>query len=427
MHTFRFTPIALSLFTLSLALPAQAAEDPSNLINNGKVSLDERYRYEYVEQDAAPGKAAPDHANAQTLRSRIGLQSGQWYGLSALVEADNVSRIGDAGYNNTRNGQTQFSSVVDPDGSQINQALVRYDQQYGSLVAGRQRINLDNQRFIGSVAWRQNEQTFNGGLAQLKPFAGLTLTSAYIDKVNSIWGPDDGQYQNNTNPAKIDGHSWLFNGQYAVMPELVVTGYVYQLGLDNLALIKNGPEATQSSQTSGLRLTGLVHGFSYTAEYAQQGDYSSNPNQLDSDYWLAELGYTLSTVALKGGYEVLGGGQDGKGVGNLAFQTPLATKHAFQGWADVFLITPVDGVADAYLGASLPLFGGTAQAVYHNFDAQHGSDRYGSEADLSYAHPIPGVKGLVAMLKYADYQADDFAFSNNVDTRKFWTQVQYSY
>ena len=130
-------------------------------------------------------------------------------------------------------------------------------------------------------------------------------------------------------------------------------------------------------------------------------------------------------MALKGGYEVLGGSDDGKGTGNLAFQTPLATKHAFQGWADVFLTTPTDGIKDAYLGASLPLFGGTAQAVYHDFRAEQSSliSQYGEELDLSYAHPIPGVKGLVGLVKYADYDANDFG----VDTRKFWTQVQYTY
>ena len=134
-----------------IAGPAQAADDVSNLINHGKATLEARYRYENVDQDNAL-----NNANAQTLRTRIGLQSGKVYGFSGLVEADNVSRIGDASYNSTRNGQTDFSVVADPDGSEINQALLRYDHNKGNAVVGRQRINLDNQRFIGSVAWRQN-------------------------------------------------------------------------------------------------------------------------------------------------------------------------------------------------------------------------------------------------------------------------------
>jgi len=408
----------LSLLSLAIASPvlahAAAEEDFSNLFSQGKPIFDARYRYEHVDQDNAL-----KHANAQTLRTRVGFQSGKWYGLSGLVEADNVSRIGDAAYNETRNGQTEYSVVADPDGSEINQALLRYDHSLGAAVVGRQRINLDNQRFVGGVAWRQNEQTYDAALLQLKPLTGLTLTYAYLDNINSIFGPD-GQNGFKTNPADIEGHSHLFNAQYVAMPELTVTAYHYLLGLDNVAVTAAAPFGSLSSKTTGLRLNGVVQGLSYALEYAQQKDYEDNPLELDSDYYLAELGYTVKGAALKAGYEVLGGDN---GTGNRAFQTPLATKHAFQGWADLFLTTPVDGVKDAYVGGTLPLLGGSLQAWYHDFRAEQGSSQYGEEIDLSYAHPIPGVKGLVGLVKYADYDADDFA----VDTQKLWAQLQYTY
>ncbi|MEX6500983.1 hypothetical protein [Pseudomonas zhanjiangensis] len=404
----------LSLLSLAIAgtilsHTAVAAEDFADLLTQGKPILDARYRYEHVDQDNAL-----KHANAQTLRTRVGLQSGKWYGLSALIEADNVSRLGEASYNSTRNGQSQYSVVADPDGSEINQALLRYDHALGSAVVGRQRINLDNQRFVGGVAWRQNEQTYDGVLGQLKPIDGLTLSYAYLDNINSVFGPGNGQYDSAGNPANIEGHSHLLNAQYVLMPELTLTAYQYRLGLDNLLGGK------QSSQTTGLRASGAIAGVSYALEYAQQRDYADNPLDLDSDYYLAELGYTVKGVALRAGYEVLGGDS---GPGNRAFQTPLATKHAFQGWADLFLGTPADGVKDAYVGAVIPLFGGSLQAWYHDFRAEQGSSQYGEELDLAYGHPIPGVKGLSGLVKYAGYDADDFA----VDTDKLWLQLQYSY
>ena len=403
----RMTPIALAL--LACASSAGASENLGDLFRDGTPILDLRYRYEHVDQDNAL-----NNANAQSIRTRVGFQSGKWYGLSGLIEADNVSRIGDASYNSTRNGQGHYSVVADPDGSEINQALLRYDHTLGNAVLGRQRINLDNQRFVGGVAWRQNEQTYDGVLGQLKPLDGLTLTYAYIDNINSIFGPGDNRFDTAANPANIEGHSHLLNAQYVVMPELTATAYQYRLGLDNLAL------GSQSSQTSGVRLNGAIAGVSYALEYAQQKDYADNPLQLDSDYRLAELGYTLKGIALKAGYEVLGGDE---GPGNRAFQTPLATKHAFQGWADIFLLTPADGVEDAYLGFTAPLLGGSLAAWYHDFSAEQGSSDYGSEIDVSYAHPIPGVKGLVGLVKYASYDADEFS----VDTDKFWAQLQYSY
>jgi hypothetical protein len=401
--------LSLAIASSTFSHAAFATQPLSTLITEGKPILDLRYRYEHVDQDNTL-----NNANAQTLRTRVGFQSGKWYGLSALVEADNVSRIGDASYNSTRNGQGDYSVVADPDGSEVNQALLRYDHTYGSAVLGRQRINLDNQRFIGGVAWRQNEQTYDGALLQLKPLTGLTLSYAYIDTINTIFGPGNGRFDTAANPANIDGHSHLLNAQYVLMPELIASAYQYRLGLDNLAA------GGQSSQTTGVRLNGVISGISYALEYAKQKDYADNPLKLDSDYYLAELGYTIQGVALKAGYEVLGGAS---GPGNRAFQTPLATKHAFQGWADIFLLTPANGIKDAYLGGSAPLLGGTLAAWYHDYRAERGSSHYGSEIDVSYAHAIPGVKGLVGLVKYAGYNADDVS----VDTDKLWVQLQYSY
>ncbi|MDG9922976.1 MULTISPECIES: hypothetical protein [unclassified Pseudomonas] len=410
------SPQWLSLALLCLAAPASADPAFSDLLTQGKPILDARYRFENVDQENALRDA-----NAQTLRTRAGFQSGKWYGLSGLIEVDNVSRLGDAAYNDTRNGQREYAVVADPDGSEVNQALLRYDHKLGSAVLGRQRINLDNQRFIGSVAWRQNEQTYDGALTQLKPIDGLTLSYAYLDQVNTVFGPDNGRYDNPTNPANIDGHSHLVNAQYVFMPQLTATAYRYLLDLDNIAVAPTAAEGSLSSQTTGLRLNGAVAGISYVLEYAQQQDHGDNPLDLDSEYRLLELGYTVKGVQLKAGYEVLGG--DG-GAGNRAFQTPLATKHAFQGWADVFLTTPADGIEDAYFGVTAPLFGGTLQAWYHDFATEQGSDDYGDEIDLSYAHPILGVKGLVGLVKYATYDSADEARS--VDTDKAWLQLQYS-
>jgi hypothetical protein len=407
---------------------AVADEDLANVFNQARVNVDARYRYENVDQDNAL-----NNANAQTLRTRLTVQSGKWYGLSSVVEADNVSRIGDASYNNTRNGQRDFSVVADPDGSEINQALLRYDHNKGSLAAGRQRINLDNQRFVGGVAWRQNEQTYDGFLGQLKPITGMTLTYSYIDNINSIFGPGDNRFDTKLNPANIEGHSQLFNAQYILMrdrrgaPQLTLTGYSYQLGLDNIAVTSSAALGSLSSRTNGVRATGAIGALSIVGEYAQQQDYADNPQELDSNYYLGELAYTWQGNVFKAGYEVLGGDD---GVGNRAFQTPLATKHVFQGWADVFLTTPADGIEDTYVGATIPLLGGQLQAWYHDFSAEQNSTSYGDEIDLSYGHPIPAVPGLVALVKYATYDADTEVLRgkvSNVDTDKLWLQLQYTY
>src|SRR5690606_11948899 len=183
------------------------------------------------------------------------------------------------------------------------------------------------------------------------------------------------------------------------------------------------PLGTLDSRTSGLRLEGTRGPWSYAAEYAGQRDLAGNPWRLDSRYVLAELGYGLAGgTVLKAGYESLGGGE---GEGNRAFQTPLATRHAFQGWADVFLTTPTHGVDDRYVGATVPLAGGSLQAWSYDFAAGSGAASNGQDLDGSYAHAVPDVQGLSGPLTLARYRSDDAAYS--ADTGKLLLQLQYSY
>ena len=154
LHPHHLTSYLLSAGLLcSPAVFAQ--ENFSTIFTDAKPILDLRYRYEHVDQDNAL-----KHANAQTLRTRVGFQTGKWYGLSALVEADNVSRLGDAAYNSTRNGQTDYSVVADPDGSEINQALLRYDHAFGSAIAAvSASIWTTSASSVASVGGRTNKPT----------------------------------------------------------------------------------------------------------------------------------------------------------------------------------------------------------------------------------------------------------------------------
>ena len=199
--------------------------------------------------------------------------------------------------------------------------------------------------------------------------------------------------------------------------------YHYRLDLKNAAVTATAPMGTLSSATTGARLSGDIDGVIYAFEYARQKDAAGNPWDLSSRYVLAEAGYRFENKAqIKVGYEALGGDD---GPGNRAFQTPLATKHMFQGWADMFLTTPAEGLEDRYAGFSAPLAGGTVAAWYHVFDAERGNTSFGKEVDLSYARAIPQLKGLSALVKMARYDSDDI--SRTVDTKKYWLQLQYAY
>ena len=87
-----------------------------------------------------------------------------------------------------------------------------------------------------------------------------------------------------------------------------------------------------------------------------------------------------------GGYEVLGADT---GVALTSFQTPLATLHKFNGWADKFLVTPPNGLRDLYAlvglyQARLAGFDSVGlTATYHDYDSDRLSLNYGDEWDAA--------------------------------------------
>jgi hypothetical protein len=114
------------------------------------------------------------------------------------------------------------------------------------------------------------------------------------------------------------------------------------------------------------------------------------------------------------------------GDGSNAFVTPLATLHAFQGWGDKFLGTPVNGIADSYARfAYQPTVRGPFDSInsagfFHQFDADLGTADYGDELDLS----IAARSGRITLtLKYAAYEAQSLF----TDTDKLWFSMDYAF
>lgn len=377
-------------------------------IASGKPWVNIRYRYEYVSQDGFS-----EDAYASTIRTKLGYKTALWNGFQVAVEGENVAVIGADHYNSTVNGKTTFPTVSDPDDTDLNQLYISYQGlAKTNITVGRQLINLDNQRFIGAVDWRQNDQTFDAATISSQIIDKANLFYGYVRKVNRITGPSatNGAYES-------DSH--LINASYEFDPALKIAAYDYALDFDDAA--------SSSSNTYGARLTGkyaLNSDFSlvYAGEYARQSDYGSNTANYDENYYLIEPGVSWNGFTAKAGYEVL------EGNGTSAFQTPLDTLHAFNGWADKFLTTPANGLEDRYgsLAYKVP-FGdswvkGTDLVVaYHDFQAEHTGADYGTEWNASIQQTF--YDRVTLGLKFADYNADTFG----ADTTKVITTVQFKY
>ncbi len=385
--------LALCLTGFGVLPQSSQAESLSQALTQGKVKGDIRLRYETVEQD----NTLKD-ATAGTLRTRLGYTTGKYKAFSAFVEMESLSVLGNENYDSTRNDKDDYSIIADPSGAEMNQASLSYTGISDTTIKwGRQRIILDNARFVGNVGWRQNEQTLDAFSITNNSRADVTGTYAYVYNVNGITLGD------------TDVKAHILNISYRGLNTGTLTGYGYFLDFVDTP--------SQSQQTLGLRFSGKKNindttTLLYTAEYAQQTDYQDGDASIDASYLLGELGATLHGVTAKLGYEVLGGD------GNYGFSTPLATKHAFNGWSDRFLNTPDNGLTDLYVSVSGQLANTKLTAVYHDFSADEGNTDYGSELNLVAAKKLDDTFSI--LLKYASYSADTWS----VDTDKLWLQGQ---
>lgn len=420
----RYTkPIFITAMLLaSASIPTYAladghgSSDPEALVKDGKFFGEVRYRFENVEQDGFT-----NDATANTIRTNFGFETGSYMGFKGLIEAQIVQNIGDEDFNDTINSNTAFPIIADPDNEELNQLWLSWSGLPDSTVkVGRQKINLDNQRFVGTVNFRQNDQTFDSVVFTNNSIENLNLFYSYVGNVNRIFGDD-------APLGDLDSQVHLANVSYKFADWFNLTGYGYLLEFDELA--------TRSSETYGVRATGWAPisdnwKFIYEAEAATQSDYENNTADYDEEYYHIAPGIKGHGLTLKAGYEVLGGN------GTNAFQTPLATGHKFNGWADVFLNTPDAGLEDTYLFASYKVSGTDSffdntklMAIYHDFDTDSSVvGDLGDELDLligrDFTLPDAGqpFDKINVTLKYADYDGETVG-GVDADREKFWLQV----
>ncbi|MBI5449800.1 MAG: alginate export family protein [Gammaproteobacteria bacterium] len=405
--------VTTAVLWLGMVCPGLAmAEGIVEAIKAGKASGQLRYRLEQVDD-----VTKAETATASTLRTQLGYLTGDYKALSAFVQFEDVRVVGDERYNSGVNGLTQYPTVSDPRGTEANQGYLSYKGLTNTVIKyGRQTIALDNQRFVGSVDWRQNQQTFDALSLSNTSLPDGTVFYAHVDSVNRVFGAASSQ-------GKVNMSSDLLNLSYKGFKPGTISAYGYLLDY-------NAGQAfavTASNQTVGLRLDGGYQPggqgtkWLYTAEYASQGSYADGASTVDGSYNYLMLGADVSGLQIKLHYELL------SGDGTYGFATPLATLHAFNGWADKFLTTPQDGIQDMFMTFGMPVAGVNLMAAYHQYSADHLGYDYGTELNLSAAKKFGNTVTLLA--KYAAYSGD--ANSNNVarnlaksqDLDKLWLQA----
>ncbi|MDH5357119.1 MAG: hypothetical protein OEW63_00645 [Gammaproteobacteria bacterium] len=411
----KITFLAAAIGILVAAPTTTMAEDSfTEALTSGKVSFSARARYESVSQDNTR-----KDADAFTLRTTLGYKTGDFHGFGAFIEFEDVTELGSESYDSNpsgTDGNNDYSVVADPDGTEVNQAFLSYNGFNTEFKLGRQEITYRGapfHRYIGNILWRQNHQTFDAFSFTNSSFDKTKINYAYINKVNSIFGNghDNGLFGIEDGVIDMDSH--LVNIQYTGLPIGKLEGYGYLLEYESEVY------KTKSSKTLGLRLNGAQAvnddwKVVYTAEYAKQDDYKSGTMD-DQNYYLAELGAKYKGWLAKVSYEMQ------QGDGTDSFKTLLGTNHAFQGWADMFLSTPAQGLEDIYFTVVGNVLGAKLVAVYHDFETDKGGLDAGDELDLLLQKTFK--KHYTVGIKYSDYNADD-EYAATVDTEKFWLYGQ---
>lgn len=405
MKRLRNMSAAVLVATLTLAAATSQAQNENqgfaSAVSSGEVSLNFRYRYEFVDQDSFD-----ENASASTLRLRLNYETGTWNAWSGFIEFDYVFELllddFNSGAGTSSPDRDQYPVVADPEGEDLNQLYFQYSPNDDWTARfGRQRILLDDQRFVGGVGWRQNEQTYDGFSFKFTGFDKGEIFYSYVGNVNRIFSEEVPAGDHNQ-----DTH--LLNASFKISDAWKLVGYAY--------VIDNDDAPAFSTSTYGIRFSGDLDigdgKVNLLGEFAAQSDNADNPASYDADYFRIQAMWSQEDLTFGAGLETLGS-DNGQG-----FRTPLATLHAFNGWADQFLGTPPGGLEDVYVKLGLKPGKWNLQLIYHDFSAETGGGSYGSEFDFSAGRKLGDKYGL--LLKMAAFEADEAPF---VDTTKAWVML----
>jgi hypothetical protein len=377
----------------------------------GKINFDLRFRYTNAD-GKSPNKKT---GNAFVGRIRIGYLTPVFAGLQGYAEYVQSHDIAVNDYNSTRNGKTQYEIVSDPRGKELSQLWLSYkgiaDTEF---KVGRQRVQFDNERMIGIAAWRQLERVFDGLLIANTSLANTTIKVGYLVK------------QQNTDATIHSMQLPVANIAYHFADWGTLSSYGYFFDDHDL-------RPQDSNQTYGVRFDGsrkINNDFSllYTAEYAHQTDYGSNPTAYQVDYYHLIAGLKVFNVTARAGMEQL----DGKGL-NKTFDTPLGSVHKFNGWADVLTTTPDNGLRDVYGMLEAEWSGIKFTGSYHNFSDDASKQHFANEWDFLLSKEFD--KHYTLWAKYAYVSADSQGVRivggstpiDLYDTQKIWFGAELSF
>ena len=276
-------------------------------------------------------------------------------------------------YNSTVNGKTAYPVVADAETYELNRLqLTNTSIADTTLTVGRQRINLDDQRFVGNVGWRQNEQTYDSVRVVNKTIPNLTVDLTYVDQVNRVFGKDSpvGRY----NGVELSRERVVSDAGRQAHRVCVPAGF--RRGAARFVAKRWALRFTGERPVKKIKVAWL-------ASYARQQERANNPLSFEEDFYTLELTGTFRQYSVGAGLR----GDGGRRRAGLHH----AARHASQ-------VRRLGGQVShhaaerpraALRDAGLPderrrraRYAVRQRSVYHQFQSDRLGIDYGSEVDL---------------------------------------------
>lgn len=363
-----------------------------------------RARLAHMDETLDSGKAG-----SLLLRGAVESQWGQSFGT--LLELDGVGSVWQD-YHSDGERLSGQPLIQDVPGIDLNQALLSYDGRAWRMRLGRQAIHLDDQRFVGGNGFWQNEQTFDALRLERRLLSASRLHYAYVANVNRIFGEDAvgagqpqqflGDHEHHTHLLHLELYEWDAS-----------RFQLYAYWIDNLDL----PASSNNTLGGKFEQSATLGAIKYEVVIALAGqerpEIAASPEP-----WYGLLEMSALHGAWRGvlRYEVLGADHQ------VAFATPIASGHDFQGWADVFSQAPATGLEDASTQLHWRASPWELDLRYHGFWEAGGGNFLGEEVDMELT--FKPLRRQLFALRYADFKTQ---VPHYADTRKVFFTYSWNF
>ena len=379
-------------------------------MTQGRPILELRPRYNRIDESDKE-----ERTQGYTYRVVAGWRTAPWMGLRFTLEGIHTGHIGPKEFNDdgAQFATSAYPLLPDPAHTGLNQAHVEFTGIEGFRVrAGRQRVRMDNLRWISDNDFRQIPQLFDGAEVANTSLADTELLAGHYTRVRDTSGEVDKLKLSILHAAYsgFRGHSLAAYAYFHDQPANgAFTGF-----------------ANSSYKAYGVRAEGAFGAgpveFPYTAEVARQKPYAGGNALIDVRYWRLGGGATWKEVTLRYDEELRGSNN-----GRYGLQMPLTDFYSFNGWTLHFFNVPFQGLHDRWvtLRAGIPIeplklvFYGES----HRFRSDFRDLDFGKETDVGLSWSLPG--GVVVRAQHAAYDPGSGQVAPRI--RKTWITLTYTY